>query len=206
MNVAGPFVIGGVYNVALIVDGKTVETKPLRVNDDPEVVLTSVERKRMFDQAMEIHALQPRVTEASAAHASLTRQISDLTTAIGARSDIAADVKASVDAFSKELAALAPKLTTPQGRGGGGGRGGAPRAWSPISPAKKGMTAMRWATRRARYTRSRRRPPGDRRPERRDCKATTSARRWRPHLTLTVPARCRTRPPGGQAASSGAER
>ena len=50
MNVAGPFVIGGIYNVSLIVDGKTVDTKPLRVNDDPEVVLTSVERKRMFDR------------------------------------------------------------------------------------------------------------------------------------------------------------
>ena len=36
-NLAGPFVIGGVYNVSLIVDGKTVDTKPLRVNDDPDV-------------------------------------------------------------------------------------------------------------------------------------------------------------------------
>ena len=52
--------IGGVYTVSLIVDGKTIESKPLRVNEDPEVVLTAVERKRMFDQAMEIHALQPR--------------------------------------------------------------------------------------------------------------------------------------------------
>ena len=29
----------------------------------------------MFDMAMEMHALQPRVTEAATAHASLTRQI-----------------------------------------------------------------------------------------------------------------------------------
>ena len=112
---------------SLIVDGKTVDTKPLRVNDDPEVVLTSVERKRMFDMAMEMHALQPRITEASAAHASLTRQITELATTIGGRSDVPADVKASFDAFNKELAALAPKLIAPQGGrgGGGGGRGGA---------------------------------------------------------------------------------
>ena len=58
-------VIGGVYTVSLIVDGKTIESKPLRVNEDPEVVLTAVERKRMYDQAMEIHALQPRVNEAT---------------------------------------------------------------------------------------------------------------------------------------------
>ena len=43
----GPFVLAGTYNVALIVDGKTIDTKPLRVAADPEVVLTSVERKRL---------------------------------------------------------------------------------------------------------------------------------------------------------------
>ena len=63
-NLNGPYVIGGVYTVSLIVDGKTIESKPLRVNEDPEVMLTAVERKRMFDQAMEIHALQPRLIEA----------------------------------------------------------------------------------------------------------------------------------------------
>ena len=142
-NTAGPFVIGGVYSVSLIVDGKTVDTRPLRVNDDPEVVLTSVERKRMFDMAMEIHALQPRVTDAAAAHGSLTRQIAELATTIGGRNDIPADVKASLDAFSKELAALAPKLTQPQGgRGGGGGRGGASESLvAKVGQAKNGLMA-----------------------------------------------------------------
>ena len=73
------------------------------MNDDPDVVLTSVERKRMFDMAMEIHALQPRMTDASAAHAALTRQMTDLTKSIGDRSDVPADVKTSFDAFNKEL-------------------------------------------------------------------------------------------------------
>jgi hypothetical protein len=136
-------VIGGVYNVSLVVDGKTLDTKPLRVNDDPDVALTSVERKRMFDMAMEIHALQPRITDASAAHGALTRQMADLTKSIGDRSDIPADVKASFDAFNKELAALAPKLTAPQGgRGGGGGRGGATESLvAKIGVAKTGLTA-----------------------------------------------------------------
>ena len=64
MQRPGPFVLAGTYRIALVVDGKTVDTKTLRVTDDPEVLLTSVERKRMFDMAMEMHALQPRVTEA----------------------------------------------------------------------------------------------------------------------------------------------
>ena len=59
---AGPFVLPGIYNVALVVDGKTVETKPLQVTADPEVALTEVERKKMFDMAMEMHELQRRAT------------------------------------------------------------------------------------------------------------------------------------------------
>src|SRR5205814_6631808 len=57
---AGPFVLSGSYKVSLVVDGKTVDTKTLRVNDDPDVALTAVEKKRMFDQALEMHALQAR--------------------------------------------------------------------------------------------------------------------------------------------------
>ena len=121
---AGPIVIGGAYNVALVVDGRTVDTKPLRVNDDPEVVLTAAERKRQFDMAMEVHALQPAINDASAAFGSLTRQMNELGTTIRGRSDVPADVKASFDAFNKDLSALAPRLTPQQGRGFGG-RGGA---------------------------------------------------------------------------------
>ena len=142
-NLNGPFVIGGVYTVALVVDGKTVESKPLRVNDDPEVALTAVERKRMFDQAMEIHALQPRLNEATAAHAALTRQLAEITTTIGGRSDVPADVKASVEALTKEVAALAPKLAAPAGGrgGGGGGRGQNESLAAKLGQAKNGLTA-----------------------------------------------------------------
>ena len=121
---AGPLVIGGLYSVSLVVDGKTVDTKPLKVNDDPEVVLTAAERKRQFDLAMEVHALQPAINDAAAAFASLTRQMNELGTTIRGRSDIPGDVKASFDAVNKDLSALAPRLTPPQGRGGFG-RGGA---------------------------------------------------------------------------------
>jgi hypothetical protein len=142
VNVAGPFVIGGVYQVSLIVDGKTVDTRPLRVNDDPDIVLTSVERKRMFDMAMEIHAVQPRVADASGAHASLTRQATELATALGSRNDVPADVKSSFEDFNKELAALAPKLTAPQGGRGGGGRGGATESLiAKVAQAKNGLMA-----------------------------------------------------------------
>ncbi len=141
-NLNGPYVIGGVYTVALVVDGKTIESKPLRINEDPEVLLTAVERKRMYDQAMEIHALQPRLTDATTAHAALTRQLADATTAIKDQSDVPADVKASVESLTKDVAALAPKLAVPAGgRGGGGGRGNTDSLAAKLGQAKNGLTA-----------------------------------------------------------------
>ena len=143
VQTAGPFVLGGTYTIALVVDGKTVDSRPLRVTEDPEVVLTSTERKRQYDMAMEIHALQPRVTDAATAHANLTRQVNELATTIADRGDLPADVKSSFDAFKTELAALAPKLALPQGgRGGGGGRGGANDGlMAKIGTAKSGLSA-----------------------------------------------------------------
>ena len=105
-------------------------------------MLTAVERKRMFDQAMEIHALQPRLSEATAAHAALTRQLAEATTAIAGKSDVAADVKASLEALTKEVAVLAPKLAAPAGgRGGGGGRGQNESLSAKLGQAKNGLTA-----------------------------------------------------------------
>jgi hypothetical protein len=142
-NLNGPYVIGGVYTISLIVDGKTIESKPLRVNEDPDVVLTAVERKRMFDQAMEIHALQPRLTEATTAFTALTRQLADATTAVAGKSDVPADVKASLEALTKEVAGLAPKLAAPAGGrgGGGGGRGNNESLTAKLGQAKNGLTA-----------------------------------------------------------------
>ena len=135
--------LAGTYRIALLVDGKTADTKTLRVTDDPDVALTSVERKRMFDMAMEMHALQPRVTDIGAAHASLTRQLAELTTTLATRNDVPNDVKANVEAFSKELAALAQRVALPAGGrgGGGGGRGANESVAARLGQAKQGLMA-----------------------------------------------------------------
>jgi hypothetical protein len=88
------------------------------------VILTSVERKRQYDAAMELHNLQARVTDATTAHASLTRQLNELSTTLGTRNDVPADVKAQFDAVKKDVDALAPKIGQQQGGRGGGGGGG----------------------------------------------------------------------------------
>lgn len=147
----GPMVLGGTYNVALVVDGKTVETKPLRVVGDPEVVLTEAQRKTLFDQAMEMHELQKRANEAAAGVASLNRQITQLSTEMASKTDIPADVKSSFDALKADVTALAPKLPAAAaagGRGGGGGgRGGPdPSLTGRINQAKNGMMGGMWPT------------------------------------------------------------
>ena len=48
------------------------DTRPLRVAGDPEISLTEVERKRMYDMAMEMHDLQRRVTEVNNALSAVT--------------------------------------------------------------------------------------------------------------------------------------
>ena len=143
----GPYVLPGVYTVALVIDGKTIESKPLRVNADPEVALTEVDRKKMFDMAMEMHELQKRGTEIATSVQALQREAAAIVTALGTRTDVAAEVKTAFEDFNKELAALAPKFVVAaggRGGGGGGGRGGAPAGDQPMAraaAAKNGFMA-----------------------------------------------------------------
>jgi hypothetical protein len=110
-----------------------------------------VERKRLYDMAMELHELQRRGTDIANTLAPLTRQMTELNAAMSSRSDIPADVKSSFDAFNKELTALAAKVTPPAGGrgfgGGGGGRGGAvDNVITKLGQAKNAMMAGMWPT------------------------------------------------------------
>jgi photosystem II stability/assembly factor-like uncharacterized protein len=155
----GPYVLAGVYNVSLVVDGKTVDTKPLRVADDPEVVLTSVERKKLFDMAMELHELQKRGTDTANAVTPLNMKVTELAQQVGGNESIPADVKATFDQFSKDLAAMAAKFAQPAGgRGFGGGAGGGAAAgggrggagtesvMTQLAQAKNGLMGSMWPT------------------------------------------------------------
>jgi hypothetical protein len=133
---AGPYVLPGIYNVSLIVDGKTVEAKPLRVTADPEVALSPVDRQRMFDMAMEMHSLQRRATDVQTALRPLTSRMTELAREIAGRNDVPAEVKATFEAFNKDLTAFAPKFAPAAfGRGGGAGPAAAPAAAQAGQPA-----------------------------------------------------------------------
>jgi photosystem II stability/assembly factor-like uncharacterized protein len=148
----GPFALAGSYNVALVVDGKTVDTKPLRVVGDPEVVLTEAQRKQLYDMGMEMHELQKRTTDAAASVASLNRQITQLSAEMAGKTDVPADVKAAFESLKTEATAMGTKLPLAgggggRGGGGGGGRGGGdPTVVGKVAQAKNGMMGGLWPT------------------------------------------------------------
>jgi hypothetical protein len=130
-----------------VVDGKSADTKPLRVAGDPEVLLTEAQRKQLFDIGVELHELHRRATDAAAGVASLNRQLTQLSTTIADRSDIPADVKSSFDQLKADATAMAPKLPLGGGGGrGGGGRGADPSVMGKIAQAKNGVGGGMWPT------------------------------------------------------------
>ncbi len=78
----------------------------------------------MFDMAMEMHELQKRATEVQNALRPLNTRMTELAKEIAGRNDLPADVKATFEAFNKDLTAFAPKFAPALGGRGGGGGGG----------------------------------------------------------------------------------
>jgi hypothetical protein len=123
----GPLVLPGIYTVALVVDGKTVESKPLKIVADPMDQMTDLQRKKYFDMAMDLHDMQKRASAMQQALGSIYSQLDGAK----AKIDASADAKAAVAAFNKDFDAVRPKFGVPAGFaaaaggfGGGGGRGG----------------------------------------------------------------------------------
>ena len=148
----GPYVLPGTYAVSLVIDGKTVDTKPLRVAGDPEVMLTDAERKKLYDRAMEMHELQRRATEAGAGVGSLNTRLPELAKEAEGKGEVPADLKTTIESLRKEVATLAPKLVVQGGGrgfggGGGGGRGGATdNLAARLAQAKNGLMGGMWPT------------------------------------------------------------
>lgn len=125
----------GTYSVALMVDGKTVETKPIKIVMDPAVPLTGVARASYNVVTMDLHTLQKRGTETANALTTLYGEVTKAASKMDSSAAPDAD-KARFVAFRKEfdtirakfgaplggasnLAAFAAGAALPGGRGGG---------------------------------------------------------------------------------------
>jgi hypothetical protein len=100
----------------------------------------------MYDMAMEMHELQRRGMEVANALAPVNRQLPEVAKTVAGRDDIAADVKAAVDALNKDLTATMTRFAALAGGGGrgfGGGRGGAApdNPLTRVGQAKTGLMA-----------------------------------------------------------------
>jgi hypothetical protein len=126
-------VLPGTYNVALMVDGKSVGTKPMRVVLDPANQLTEPQRKRYFDIVMDLHQMQGRAVEAARPLMPFHTQMTEIAGKLDGMANVPADVKAQFTAVQKEWDTVRMKFGVPPpvAAGGGGGRGGGP----PPNPA-----------------------------------------------------------------------
>jgi hypothetical protein len=118
----GPLVPAGNYNVTLSVDGKTIESKAMKVVMDPAIQMSEAQQKRYFDMAMELHDLQRRGTQMKDALTPLDTQVKDAATKVADSKSVPAAVKTQFTEFEKDLNAIGEKFGV--GATGGGGRGG----------------------------------------------------------------------------------
>ena len=122
----------GTYTVALTIDGKTIDSKPLTVTMDPLVQMTDAARAKYNAVLMDLHALQGQGTEMTSTLTALGAEVGKAVTKVDS-SSAPANVKADFAAFRKDFDATRAKFglgvpaVTFGGPGGGfGGGGGAP--------------------------------------------------------------------------------
>jgi CheY-like chemotaxis protein len=128
----GPHVQPGTYSVALVSDGKVVQTKPLKIVMDPQVQMSTVARAQYNAVLMDLHGLQRQGVDMTAQLTALYSEMQKTVPKVDSSSASAA-VKAQFSAFRKEFDAVRAKFGVgipavtfaPPGGGGGGGRGGA---------------------------------------------------------------------------------
>ncbi len=149
----GPQVLPGTYTVALVVDGKTVESKPLTIVMDPQVQLTGAQRVAYNALATELHSAQQAGAAAAAPMTALLAEVRKAAAKMDSTPTMADSVKTQFAAFRKDFDAVRAKLgagapAVAFGPGGGGGAGfGAndANALARLGTVKSGMLGL-WET------------------------------------------------------------
>jgi hypothetical protein len=116
-----------------VVDGKTVESKPMKVVMDPAVQLADAQRKRYNDLVTDLHDVQRRGTETAITLNELYPQMTDVAGRIKDAANVPADMKSQFESLRQQFDSVRVKFgvplgaAAPGGRGGGGGGGGGGR-------------------------------------------------------------------------------
>ena len=114
----------GEYRVTLVVDGKDVATKAVRVAGDKDAPMTEAERKTWHDTALGLHDMQRVANAAAEAVNALAPQLTAAEALLKTAANPPAAAKTAVTDANTKLADLRRRLGLNQGPGGGGGFGG----------------------------------------------------------------------------------
>ncbi|HYV96047.1 MAG TPA: hypothetical protein VE967_01180 [Gemmatimonadaceae bacterium] len=135
---AGPQVLPGTYNVALVAGDKVLETKPIKIVMDPGVTLTGPDRVKWNAILMDLHDLEKRGTQTEAQLSALYPQLQNAADKVKLAGKLPAALQTQFDALQRDFdavrvkfgvgpardSAAAPAAGGRGGRGGGGGGGG----------------------------------------------------------------------------------
>ncbi len=119
----GPNVMPGDYRVTLVVDGKDVATKTVRVTGDKDMSMTDAERKTWHDTALNLHEMQRVANAAAEAVTTLATQLTAAEALLKTAANAPAAAKTAIADANTKLADLRRRLGLNQGGGGGGGGG-----------------------------------------------------------------------------------
>jgi hypothetical protein len=117
---AGPFVTPGTYQISLIVNGNTVDTKPINIVMDPEVDLSGVDRLVYDEMLLSLHELQRRGTEVAGHLNVLFADLEAVADTIGDMDNVPGDVKEDLTGFQEAFDEVRVKFGVPMAGGGGG--------------------------------------------------------------------------------------
>ena len=120
----GPNVMPGDYRVTLLVDGKEVGTKTLRVTGDKDMTMTDAERRTWHDTALNLHEMQKVANAAAEAVTTLGTQMTAAEALLKTAANPPAAAKTAISDANTKLTDLRRRLGVGQQQGGGGGGGG----------------------------------------------------------------------------------
>jgi hypothetical protein len=120
----GPNVLPGEYRVTLVVDGKEVGTKTLRVTGDKDMSMTDAERRTWHDTSLNLHEMQKVANAAFESVTTLGTQLTAVETLLKTAANAPAAAKTAISDANTKLTDLRRRLGVGQQQGGGGGGGG----------------------------------------------------------------------------------
>ena len=119
----GPFVLPGEYRVQVTIDGSAV-TRTARVNPDPLVEISTTDRETLYRTLVTLTDLQRTATTAADAVTKLDGRMEEITANLKAYPGAPPAVATAVGNLTKQVSDLRTAIAGRPGQGGGGGGGG----------------------------------------------------------------------------------